>query len=69
MCVIFLDVQCVVDIYVNYDCDLNVVNIFERLVNDLFKIVQGRSGYELGMIFLQVRLLKCMVVFKGYLFQ
>lgn len=46
-----------VDIYVNYDCDLNAANIFERLVNDLSKIAQGRSGHELGMTPLQVRLL------------
>lgn len=50
-----LDAQCVVDIYVNYDCDLNAANIFERLVNDLSKIAQGRSGQELGMTPLQVR--------------
>lgn len=43
-----------VDIYVNYDCDLNAANIFERLVNDLSKIAQGRSGQELGMTPLQV---------------
>uniref|UniRef100_S4RFY5 ARF guanine nucleotide exchange factor 1 n=1 Tax=Petromyzon marinus TaxID=7757 RepID=S4RFY5_PETMA len=43
------DAQCVVDIYVNYDCDLNAANIFERLVNDLSKIAQGRSGQELGI--------------------
>lgn len=48
------DAQCVVDIYVNYDCDLNAANIFERLVNDLSKIAQGRSGQELGMTQLQV---------------
>lgn len=48
------DAQCVVDIYVNYDCDLNAANIFERLVNDLSKIAQGRSGQELGMTPLQV---------------
>uniref|UniRef100_A0A3Q2CS45 ADP-ribosylation factor guanine nucleotide-exchange factor 2 (brefeldin A-inhibited) n=1 Tax=Cyprinodon variegatus TaxID=28743 RepID=A0A3Q2CS45_CYPVA len=65
--------QCVVDIYVNYDCDLNAANIFERLVNDLSKIAQGRSGQELGMTPLQelslrkkgleclVSILKCMV--------
>lgn len=54
---IFLqDAQCVVDIYVNYDCDLNAANIFERLVNDLSKIAQGRSGQELGMTSLQVHL-------------
>lgn len=38
----------------NYDCDLNAANIFERLVNDLSKIAQGRSGQELGMTPLQV---------------
>lgn len=48
------DAQCVVDIYVNYDCDLNAANIFERLVNDLSKIAMGRSGQELGMTPLQV---------------
>lgn len=52
----FQDAQCVVDIYVNYDCDLNAANIFERLVNDLSKIAQGRSGHELGMTPLQVRI-------------
>lgn len=51
---LFTDAQCVVDIYVNYDCDLNAANIFERLVNDLSKIAQGRSGQELGMTQLQV---------------
>ncbi|XP_061780731.1 brefeldin A-inhibited guanine nucleotide-exchange protein 2 [Nerophis lumbriciformis] len=67
------DAQCVVDIYVNYDCDLNAANIFERLVNDLSKIARGRSGQELGMTALQelslrkkgleclVSILKCMV--------
>ncbi|XP_077432664.1 brefeldin A-inhibited guanine nucleotide-exchange protein 2 [Vanacampus margaritifer] len=67
------DAQCVVDIYVNYDCDLNASNIFERLVNDLSKIAMGRSGQEMGMTPLQelslrkkgleclVSILKCMV--------
>ncbi|CAB1341061.1 unnamed protein product [Coregonus sp. 'balchen'] len=65
--------QGVVDIYVNYDCDLNAANIFERLVNDLSKIAQGRAGHELGTTPLQeltlrkkgleclVSILKCMV--------
>ncbi|KAL7984261.1 hypothetical protein Chor_002831, partial [Crotalus horridus] len=65
--------QSVVDIYVNYDCDLNAANIFERLVNDLSKIAQGRGSQELGMTSLQelslrkkgleclVSILKCMV--------
>jgi brefeldin A-inhibited guanine nucleotide-exchange protein len=42
------DAQCIVDIYVNYDCDLSSANIFERLVNDLSKIAQGRQALELG---------------------
>ena len=36
------------DIYVNYDCDLSSANIFERLINDLSKIAQGRQAIELG---------------------
>ncbi|XP_063768541.1 brefeldin A-inhibited guanine nucleotide-exchange protein 1 [Eleginops maclovinus] len=67
------DAQSVVDIYVNYDCDLNAANIFERLVNDLSKIAQGRGGHELGTTPIQeltlrkkgleclVSILKCMV--------
>lgn len=34
------DAQSVVDIYVNYDCDFDAANIFERLVNDLSKMAQ-----------------------------
>lgn len=35
------DAQSVVDIYVNYDCDLSSENIFGRLVNDVARIAQG----------------------------
>ena len=67
------DAQCVVDIYVNYDCDLALANIFERLVSDLSKIAQGRQAIELGATANQekamrikgldclVSILKCMV--------
>ncbi|KAK3091259.1 hypothetical protein FSP39_018373 [Pinctada imbricata] len=67
------DAQCVVDIYLNYDCDLALANIFERLVNDLSKIAQGRQALAIGATPLQeksirikgleclVSLLKCMV--------
>jgi brefeldin A-inhibited guanine nucleotide-exchange protein len=41
------DAQIVVDIYVNYDCDLSAANIFERLVVDLSKIAQGRHAVDL----------------------
>ncbi|GIY38681.1 brefeldin A-inhibited guanine nucleotide-exchange protein 1 [Caerostris extrusa] len=42
------EAQSIVDIYVNYDADLNSANIFERLVNDISKIAQGRQAIELG---------------------
>jgi hypothetical protein len=42
------DAQSVVDMYVNYDCDLSAANLFERLVKDLSKIAQGRQALELG---------------------
>lgn len=35
-----------VDLYVNYDCDLAAANIFERLVNVLSKIAQGRYAAD-----------------------
>ena len=41
------EAQIVIDIYVNYDCDLTAANIFERLVDDLSKVAQGRQAYEL----------------------
>ena len=42
--------QNVVDIYLNYDCDLSSANIFERLVNDLSKIAQGLHSIQLGTV-------------------
>lgn len=42
------DAQSVVDIYVNYDCNLSAANLFERLVSDLFRTAQGRHSIELG---------------------
>jgi len=42
------DAQCVVDIYVNYDCDLGLANIFERLITDLTKIAQGQQAVVYG---------------------
>ncbi|CAB3369386.1 Hypothetical predicted protein [Cloeon dipterum] len=60
------DAQSVVDIYVNYDCDLTAANIFERLVNDLSKIAQGRQALELGAApnqekSMRIRGLECLV--------
>ncbi|KAI4364683.1 hypothetical protein MLD38_020740 [Melastoma candidum] len=35
------DSQILVDIFINYDCDVNSCNIFERMVNGLLKTAQG----------------------------
>jgi brefeldin A-inhibited guanine nucleotide-exchange protein len=42
------DAQCIVDLYVNYDCDLSAANIFERLVNHLSRIAQGGGHHHHG---------------------
>ncbi|GMN43052.1 hypothetical protein TIFTF001_012260 [Ficus carica] len=36
-----VDSQILVDIFINYDCDVNSSNIFERMVNGLLKTAQG----------------------------
>lgn len=60
------DAQSVVDIYINYDCDFSAANLFERLVNDLSKIAQGRQALELGVTTFQeksmrIKGLECLV--------
>lgn len=60
------DAQSVVDIYVNYDCDFSAANLFERLVNHLSKIAQGRQPLELGATpnqekSMRIRGLECLV--------
>lgn len=60
------DAQSVVDIYVNYDCDFSAANLFERLVNHLSKIAQGRHALELGAApnqekSMRIRGLECLV--------
>ena len=74
------DAQSVVDLYVNYDCDLSAANIFERLVNVLSKIAQGRPPGELRTTPIQekalrvkgleclVTILKCMVEWSRELY-
>ncbi|VDK79873.1 unnamed protein product [Litomosoides sigmodontis] len=42
------DPQSMVDIYVNYDCDLTATNIFERIIDGLFKVAQGGSSPDYG---------------------
>ncbi|XP_027369108.1 brefeldin A-inhibited guanine nucleotide-exchange protein 5 isoform X2 [Abrus precatorius] len=40
------DPQMLVDIFVNYDCDLEAPNLFERMVTTLSKIAQGTQNTE-----------------------
>ena len=37
------DGQLLVDVFVNYDCDLEGANLFERLVTALVRIAQARA--------------------------
>ena len=72
--------QCVVDLYVNYDCDLQSTNIFARLVNVLAKKAQGRQHADISCTQTQqkalrlkglgciVDILKCMVEWSSDLF-
>ena len=78
---ICMDAQMVVDIYVNYDCDLSAANIFERVVDLLSKIAQGRQAFELGAspnqhkgirlkgLYCLVSVLKCMVEWSKDIYQ
>lgn len=36
------DPQLLVDLYLNYDCDLNLDNLFSRMISDISRIAQGR---------------------------
>lgn len=69
------DAQCIVDIFVNYDCDLHSTNIFERIVTVLSRIGQAKGHANNNDLAVKVRernlrirgfeclvsILKCMV--------
>jgi brefeldin A-inhibited guanine nucleotide-exchange protein len=69
------DPQCIVDIFVNYDCDLQSTNIFERIVTLLSKIAQTKGQANSNDVAAKIRernlrlrgfeclvvILKCMV--------
>ena len=50
--------QCVVDLYINYDCDLQSSNIFARLVTVLAKKAQGRQHIDAACTPAQLRSLR-----------
>ena len=56
------DAQSVVDIFLNYDCDLSLTNIYSRLTSDLSKIGQGRQPVELGATPQQERTIRMKVL-------
>jgi brefeldin A-inhibited guanine nucleotide-exchange protein len=42
------DPQTLVDLYVNYDCDLNMSNVFENMAGTVSRVALGRTLAELG---------------------
>src|SRR5690606_30358826 len=54
---IYSNPQTITDIFVNYDCSLNVINIFARSVIAVCKVVQSKSNtpniYHLRLLGLQ----------------
>lgn len=58
--------QTLMDLYVNFDCEELLTNIFERMVNDLSKAAQGRPSVEIGgtpqqELNMKVKGLECLV--------
>lgn len=62
-----IDSQILVDIFINYDCDVNSSNIFERMVNGLLKTAQGvPSGVTTSLLppqesSMKLEAMKCLV--------
>jgi hypothetical protein len=61
------DTQTIFDLYLNYDCDEFLNNLFERLVNDVSRVSQGRASSELGgtpqqELEMKVKGLECLVL-------
>lgn len=42
------DPQTLVEIFLNYDCDLGATSMFKRIVNALAKVAKGRQGQDMG---------------------
>ena len=66
LCHICRKPQSLVDLYINYDCDLNSTDVFSRMVNDLSKIAQGSNGQKED---LRTMALRCIVVILQSLVQ
>uniref|UniRef100_A0A5K3F6V9 SEC7 domain-containing protein n=1 Tax=Mesocestoides corti TaxID=53468 RepID=A0A5K3F6V9_MESCO len=77
---ICMDKQCIVDAYLNYDCDIERENIFEKLVIGLAKVAQGSHSVDARATPAQLQnlrkkgleclvlILKCMVRWSSDLF-
>lgn len=61
------DTQTIFDLYLNYDCDEFLNNLYERLVNDVSRVSQGRASSDLcgtpqQEIEMKVKGLECLVL-------
>eukprot|EP00850_Spirogloea_muscicola_P020805 SM000227S07451 [mRNA] locus=s227:195203:204622:+ [translate_table: standard] len=62
-----LDSQMLADIFINYDCDLDSTNLFERMVHSLSRLAQGAPSLDPSSISVaqnpavQLSLLQCLV--------
>lgn len=62
-----IDSQILVDIFVNYDCDVHSPKIFDRMVNGLFKTAQGSPSSVLTTLvspqdaMMKVEAIRCLV--------
>lgn len=43
--------MCQVDLFVNYDCDLQAANLFERTLRGISKIIRRTENAALGQMF------------------
>eukprot|EP00871_Galdieria_phlegrea_P002646 jgi/Galph1/3382/GphlegSOOS_G2018.1 len=48
---IMCDPQLLADLFLNYDCDIHSNNIFERLVNELSRIIQKNASLSVNSVF------------------
>lgn len=52
------DGQLLVDLFVNYDCDLGSSNLFERMVNGLVKMAQVTTSPAAPTVFVALNMLR-----------
>lgn len=58
------DAQCIVDLFINYDCSLQSTNVFERIVTILSKIAQAKGQGNTND--LQAKVRECNLRVRGF---